>query len=61
MKNLDDFSCFLTDHSPIMRSLFSKSKGARDKGLWKLLLLGNLKKKNITYEQNVWEYLNKEI
>ena len=44
-----------------MRSLFSKSKGARDKGLWKLLLLGNLKKENITYEQNVWEYLNKEI
>ena len=66
----------MTGHSPLMCSLFSKSKGTRDKSLWKRLYqksknsnrikqhiatLEILKKENITYEQNLWEYLKKEI
>ena len=35
VKNPDVLAAFLTDHSPIMFSLFSKSGGMRGKGLWK--------------------------
>ena len=35
VKNPDVLAAFLTGHSPIIFSLFSKSEGKRGKGLWK--------------------------
>ena len=39
VKNPDVLAAFLTDHSPIMFSLFSKSEGKRVKGYWNIITL----------------------